>query len=210
MVVLVPVLGRPHRVTPVLESIAATAPGARVLFIPDPDDEPELAALEAAGAETLELAGGYAAKINAGVEATSEPLIFLGADDLDWQDGWLEAAMQPLGGPHHVVGVNDLIPRRPARRRHATHFLITRAYAQRPCADGTPGPMSTVYHHSFVDDELIATAKHRKAYVYAPEARVRHLHPMAHTAPDDETYQRGRERFRLDRTLFYQRQHLWT
>ena len=38
LVILVPVLRRPHNVRPLLESVRATTPGARVLFIADPGD----------------------------------------------------------------------------------------------------------------------------------------------------------------------------
>jgi hypothetical protein len=211
LVVLVPVRGRPHRARPTIEGFKRTAPAARVVFIADPDDTQEQRAIKYAGGELLIHQGGYASKINHGVQVTDEPLVFLAADDLDPQPGWLQAATSTLMQRDvEAVGVNDLIPRRPGRRGHATHFLLTREYAERPTIDDQPGPLSTAYDHSFVDDELIATAKHRRVYAYCDDAHVRHLHPMAGNAPDDETYQRGRRRFRADRALFNERSRLWT
>lgn len=207
LVVVVPVLDRPHRVAPTIEGFARTAPGCRVLFVADPDDADELAALRKAGAEFIAPGGNYASKIRAGVEHTSEPLIFTAADDLEPQDGWLEAAYVATASGSEVIGVNDLVPR---QREHATHFLLTRGYAETPAIDGSPGPFFEGYSHWFCDDELIATARARGLYAYAAFSHVRHLHPFAGTADDDETYRRGRANRRADRRLFRQRSHLWT
>lgn len=208
--ILVPVLARPHRVQPLLDSVRAATPQPHsVLFICDPNDREEIAACERASADKLCCAGNYATKIAAGVAATSEPLIFTGADDLEFQPGWLPAAMRHLEDGVEVVGVNDLLPRRPGRERHATHFLMVRSYAEQPTIDNQPGPFFRGYSHSFVDDELIATATVRDVYAYAPDAHVAHLHPMAGSAPDDDTYRRGRAQFRQDRRLFLRRSSMW-
>lgn len=208
LVVLVPVLRRPHRVRPLLESARGTTPEARVCFIPDPDDAEEKVAIEEHGGEILlEMNGGWAAKLNRGIQATDEPLIFLGADDLDFRPGWYEAASRLITDKVGLVGVNDLIRR---RREHTTHFLMARWYAQLPTMDGRPGPLTEAYHHSFTDDELIGTAKKRGAYAYAEDALVEHLHPFGGTGVDDEIYRLGRQQFRQDRALFHRRQHLWT
>jgi len=204
--VLVPVLGRPRRVEPTLRAFTETAP-ARVLFVADPGDTEELRALRRAGADFIAPGGNYATKIAAAIDATGEPYVFTAADDLEPLAGWFEAAlaaMQPTG--IEVVGVNDLIHR---RRQHATHFLLTRAYAARPTIDGRIGPFFAGYWHWFCDDELIATASFRGAYAYAADAHVRHLHPSAGLANDDETYRRGRLRWRRDRRLFHKRRHFW-
>lgn len=211
LAVLVPVLNRPHRVKPLLDAFAATTLGARVMFIPDPDDVAEEDAIHAAGGGIVcSLAENYARKINAGVALTDEPLLFLAADDIAPQPSWLPNALAHMAGGIQVVGVNDLIERRPERARHATHFLMTREYAEQPCIDGTPGPLFTGYDHSWVDNELIDTATHRGVYAYAENSHVKHIdHPMT-GGPDDDTYRKGRARFRLDRKLYQRRRHLWT
>jgi hypothetical protein len=205
LVILVPVLARPQRVKPVLDAFMRTVPGARVCFIPNEDDQPEIAAIEAAGGEILcKLNGNYAVKINTAVELTGEPLIFLGADDLLPLPGWFEAAAAYLHGSVQVVGMNDLIRR---SREHTTHFLMTRGYAERPTISGERGPLCERYDHSCVDDELIGTARHRFAYAYAVDARVQHLHPDNRTADMDETYRKGRAMLREDRRLWRHRQY---
>lgn len=208
--ILVPVLARPQNVKPFLRAVEATTPQPwRILWITDPDDEAEHAAIREMGGEILAMTGNYASKINAGVRATDEPLIFLAADDLRPQPGWLGSAILPIiDSVAEVVGVNDLIPR-PHRPRHATHFLMTREYALQPCLDGSRGPLYEGYHAWRVDDELIATATKRGVYAYAEDARILHLHPMVGTAPDDETYRKGRATARLDGKRFARRRHLW-
>jgi glycosyltransferase involved in cell wall biosynthesis len=207
--ILVPVLNRPANVAPLIESIRTTTPDPyRVLFICDPGDTAEQDAIAAVGGWMISPGGSYASKIRAGIDATDEPLLFMGADDLRFRPGWLEEAraMMPAA---QVVGVNDGI-HRPRRLTHATHFLMTREYAELPCIDGSPGPLAQCYDHSWVDDELIATATKRGVYAYAKTSRVKHLHPMCRTAADDATYKLGRARFAQDRKTFARRMRLWT
>ena len=166
--------------------------------------EPEIEAIEQAGGEILfTLKANYAGKINSAVSCTDEPLIFLGADDLIPSDGWFEAASIAIDNGAQVVGINDMMSR--WRREHATHFLMTRQYAKLPVITGERGPLCELYDHSCVDDELIATAKHRNAYAYAADAHVVHLHPDNGTAPIDDTYRKGRSRIRDDRRLWRSR-----
>ena len=209
--ILLPVLGRPHRVQPVVDSIrAATAVPHEILFVCDPGDRATQDQVALAGCRMISPGGGYARKINEAVRATTAPLLFLGADDLTFHDGWFEAASQRLNGAVHVVGVNDLCSKRVQRGQHATHFLMTREYAELPTIDGGRGPLSEQYSHSFVDDELVATARARGTIAFARDSIVEHQHPMNGTAPDDDTYRRGRARFAQDRVLFRRRRSLWT
>lgn len=216
LAILVPVLERPHRVAPLLASIEAATPGAEVWFLADPQDDAQISAVMRHGTEAvgvlhqLDFAGGsYAEKINRAVALTKTPFVFLGADDLNFRSGWFEAAKAALERGVEVVGVNDLLRRRRGRRGHATHFLMTRNYAERPTIDGGRGPLCENYTHNFVDDELIATATARGVYAYAQDAHVEHLHWMNRKAAVDETYQRGKDAFEADRALFGERELLW-
>lgn len=210
LAILVPVLGRPHRVQPLLDSIARTTPDALVVFLADPLDYEELRAIRVAHTPlnvlTLSLGGNYAHKINDGVSATTEPLIFTAADDLEFHAGWLDAAKAKLRAAQ-VVGVNDLIPR---TRDHATHFLLTREYANQPTIDGQRGPMFEGYKHWCCDDELIGTATHRGVYDYARLSVVEHFHPYNDKAAWDSTYELGHVNRRHDKRLLRQRKRLWT
>jgi hypothetical protein len=216
LAILVPVLARPHRVAPLLDSIEAATPTADVLFVCDPDDHAEIEAIDEEvrrrGERYLDytlLDGNYAAKVNHGVRMTSAQYFFTGADDLDFKPGWFEAALAVIEPDIGLVGTQDLCNARVIAGEHATHFLMTREYAERPCIDGSPGPLFEGYEHEFVDDELIGTARKRGAYAFAGDAVVEHLHPDAGKAPRDALYDAQGERMARSRPLFAKRRKLW-
>lgn len=208
---LVPVLGRPHRVRPLLDSLAAATPEPhRVLFLVDPRDAEEHAAIDAAAGARLTVAGNYAVKINVGIMATSEPLIFTGADDLHFHPGWLAAARAKLAAGVGVVGTNDMCNGRVLRGEHSTHSLVARWYAQLGTIDESGKLLHEAYPHEFVDDELVATARYRGMYAHAHDSLVEHLHPDAAKAPIDDLYAARPRRMRAGRRIFWSREHLWT
>lgn len=215
VVILIPVLRRPHRVAPLLASIAAATPEPhRVLLIVEEHDTDERAAIAAARADHLVVERpqrSYARKINAGYHASSEPLLFLGADDIQPHPGWLPAAVRHLSDDVHVVGTNDLLNPRVLAGEHATHSLVTRAYCDsRGTIDERHKVLHEGYGHDYVDDEFIATAKLRGAYAHAHDSIVEHLHPWAGKAPTDGTYRIGRAKSAAGRRLFHSRSHLWS
>lgn len=213
--IIVPVLRRPHRVEPLLASIAAATPEARVLFVCTPGDDEEIAAIVAADAEHICTpvayeSGDYARKINLGYQHTTESLLFLAADDLAFHPGWIEHATARLADGIGVIGTHDLCNPR-TRRQHSTHSLLTRDYAELGTIDEPGKILHEGYHHVFVDDELIATARHRGAYVHADDCQVEHLHPTGRRkVPRDAVYDHGISQFEADRAIFEGRAHLWT
>jgi len=212
LAIIVPMLGRPHHVEPLVESIEATC-DAHIVFMCSPDDTDVLTGVE--GFDHLIVdgpyPGDYARKINIGFDATSEPLVFLGASDIRFHPGWFEAATAELAPGVGVVGTNDLGSRRVMRGDHSTHSLVTREYVERFGTIDEPGKaLHDGYHHEFVDDELVATAKFRGAWAFAEDSIVEHLHPNWGKAPSDDIYDRQAERMRLSRPLFLERSKLWT
>lgn len=214
LVILIPALDRPHRVAPLVESIAATCPDdTRAIFILDHGDKAEFEAVNEAIIAHDPLVGvmfcdgGYPRKINRGALAfrNDADLFFLGADDLEFQPGWYRSAKAPIYGETQVIGVNDLIPR---TRDHQTHFLLSRDYLNRGQIDGEPGLLHEGYEHCCTDDELIAVAKYRGAYAYAEKACVKHLHPMV-GEPTDHVYEKGMSSLKGDRRRFHRREKLW-
>ena len=206
-------LGRPHRVEPVLDSIRVATPLARVLFLTTPDDALTRRVVAGVGVEQLTVPyqpfGDYARKINAGYRHTTEPLLFLAADDLHFHPGWFERCVAHLADGIGVVGTNDLTNPRTMSGAHSTHSLVTRWYADLGQLDGEPGILHEGYPHEFVDDELVATARHRHAWAHAVDAHVEHLHPMGGKAPMDELYAQQRGRMDRGRVIFHRRRRLW-
>lgn len=216
LVIIVPVLKRPHRVVPLLESIEAnTTTDHRVLFVCTPGDHEEIEAIEKVGAEHICTpvpypSGDFAKKTNLAYRATWEPLMFLGADDLQFHPNWFERAEHAMRDGIGVIGTNDLTNRR-TKRFHSTHSLVTREYVDQFGTIDEPNKvLHEGYTHSFVDDELVATAAFRGAYVHASNCHVEHLHPMAGKAPRDEVYDHGISQFEIDRRRFQARERLWT
>lgn len=210
VVILIPVLRRPHRVQPLLESVEATTKQPwRVMFIHDPDDVPEAEAIRRAGGSGISCAGNYATKINAGASMTDEDLIFLGADDVRFHPEWLENAAQWIKHGFLVVGTNDLCNPAVIRGDHATHFLVHRDYVSLGTIDERSKLLHEGYEHEYVDNEFIETAKSRHMYAHAGNSIVEHLHPMVGKAPMDDVYAGQRYRMRQGRQLFDQRKRLW-
>ena len=209
-VVIVPMLGRGHLMDRLRESLAASTDRARILWVVTSGDFDVLDELH--GDDHVitppRARGDYAHKINLGVAASDEPLIFTGAIDLHFHDGWLEAAEWMLEGLTQVVGTNDLANPRTAQG-HSTHTLTTRDYAALGLIDGRPGLLCEDYIHEFVDDEMVGTARKRGVYAHAVDSIVEHLHPMAGKAEWDDTYRAMNRRMRADRSLFNRRRALW-
>lgn len=217
--VLIPVLDRPERVNAVIESIEATANivELRPLFLASPNDDAELAALAAADIwyETvpwLPGRGDYAKKMNRGVEiavAARFEFVFYGADDLLFHPGWVEHALATWQETRAcVIGTNDLGNSRVKSGDHATHSLVHLGYLGCGGVDA-PELLHEGYHHNFVDDEFIQVAKHRGLFAMALNSRVEHMHPDWGKGVMDKTYEKGKENFGADKTLYNQRCHLW-
>lgn len=217
--ILVPVLNRPQNVARLLASLEDCSPAdraavGRVLFVADEGDERELAALADAGADWITVPDGtnYATKINRGHDATTEPLLFLAADDLRFRPHWLERALEHLDDPAiAVVGTNDLCNPRVMTGVHSTHSLVRRSYiADESGVVDEPGKvLHEGYRHEYCDDEFVQTAQARGRYSHAFDALVEHLHPLNGKAEDDATYRLGRGRTAESRRLFRQRRRKW-
>lgn len=229
LAILLPVLGRPHRVAPVLASIRSATPEATPVFVCSPGDhaEREAVARERAACLTVRWQpgpGDYARKINLafrrvvgdgegpvpyGMDDHAE-WVFLGADDLVFRRGWLEACMrrhQATGAC--VIGTNDLGNSRTIVGRHSTHTLVHADYLECGTADRAGMILHEGYDHQFCDDELVQTAMWRGTFQHARSSVVEHLHPAWGKAKADPTYAKAERRVLDDRDLYLRRKHLW-
>lgn len=216
--ILVPVLGRPHRVIPTIESVsAATSEPYRLLFVANSDDQAELEALEAAGADTLVVPPerhSWAMKVNDGYRATTEEWVFTGADDLAFHPGWFPRALRWATERTGVIGTNDGGNPRVMTGAHSTHSLVRRSYAD-DIGGVIDQPSGVVvnesYPHSFADDELVQTAMARGVYVHAFDSDVEHLHYLwGKGGGMDDTYRLGAAGHRRGKQMFLRRRRLWS
>lgn len=218
---LIPMLTRPHRVGPLVASIRnVTIVPHVIVFVCTEGDDEVIAAVEAVRdvQPFVELyvippneRGDYAKKINFGYAVTTEPFLFLGADDLRFHRGWDRAALKTMSRQGiGVVGTQDQANARVRQGRHATHSLVSRAYVDEFGTIDEPGKvLHEGYLHEFVDDEFVETARKRRVFAFEHRSVVEHLHPSVGKAQWDPLYNAQARRMRADREVFNTRRKLW-
>jgi len=211
--ILVPVLGRPRNVTPLLESLEVTKEPHEVFFICSPGDLEQIASCQASGRETWIVdwhpgAADFAKKINWMFERTEAQWVFQAADDVRFYPGWDETALRVAKSrAKSVIGTNDLHNEAVKRGLQATHVLFRRDYIERHggTQDNTGRVFCELYDHQYVDLEFCETAKRRGEWAFAKQSIVEHLHPHWGLAEDDETYRKAVRRSGPDRRLYQKR-----
>lgn len=165
--VLVPVLGRPQNVEPLIDSfLSVRIEPSTLWFIASDDDNDEILQIRAYSTEGIGLlifpgpAGhaDFAKKINHAYQETDRgwphraDWIFQAADDVEFTPGWDTEAVAVGADPEvMVVGTNDAANPRVKSGRHATHSLIRRGYVetQGASADGPGTVFSEAYGHQW-------------------------------------------------------------
>lgn len=186
--VVIPSRRRTERLQESLDSLIATAPEVEIVVAADGcADTAELISQKYPNVKLVH----FPSRINAlrawnqaaAQEATGQFLV-LGADDVIWHEGWLDAALAALPKINWrgVVAFNDGSPN---AGKNCTHYMISRTYAVNEMG-GVMIP--TDYVHYFADNEVGERAIRDKAFVYAPGALVEHHHPAWDKAPRDEQY----------------------
>lgn len=201
--VLIPLM-RAHRIAGLVQNIRETTPDCHIVVMATGECADATRTL---GVSLLEDNGGtWAQRINAGYVVTTESHLFTGADDLLFHDGWFEAAMRVMETVDGVVAVNDLY------NTAGVHYLVSRNYVQTlgGCV-GEPGVVCHEgYKHSYVDDEIRATAQfHGRWGGVVQDAVVEHLHPGAGKGDLDDVYRIGEASMPQGKELFASRAHLW-
>lgn len=216
--ILIPVLNRPHRAEPLVQNIAHTTKAKHhILFICSKGDVAEIDACRATGEDVMVVpweAGpaDFAKKINIGFRSCEGEYAQVGADDLRFHRGWDREALRVAKRyTASVIGTNDLHNPRVKRGSHSTHPFIPREYVNywdSGTFDDTGTIFCELYDHQYVDDELVQTAILRRAWVYAQDALVEHLHPYFGGSEMDPTYEKAVRRAREDHRLYTQRLRL--
>ncbi len=213
---LIPVLNRPHRVAPLVESFRKSRTPGELYFLVNDNDHEELRAIQASGAQHFVLPAkrvSWAQKLNDGFrltgESSNEPWLFLGADDLDFVPGWLDQA-EPTMNRFQVIGIDDSSPKT-IEGNHSTHPLVSRQYAiERGTIDQKNLLVCEAYRHFGPDTELCETAKARGVYTFTREIRVVHLHPVAKKAAWDSTYEMAKGFKKGDLALYFKRRAMFS
>jgi Glycosyltransferase like family 2 len=212
--ILVPVLGRPHEVAPLLESIAVTKEEHTVYFLCSPNDRKQIAACEASDAEVIVVPfrpgpADFARKINYGFDVTEEPWLFQAADDIRFSPDWERQALAVATAKRvGVIGTNDLGNPLVIRGRTSTHTLFERKYIEEyggGTVDGSGRVFCELYDHQYVDSEFIQTAQMRKQWAFSRGSVVEHFHPHWGKAQMDNTYKKAMRATVKDRGLYQKR-----
>jgi hypothetical protein len=207
--VIVPVLRRPHRAAPFMESLRASTASVSVYAVATDDDAETWSAWIVAQANVLSSPRTtFPEKVNYAFIATAEPWLFLTGDDVAFHPGWAEELLRVAAETDaQVVGSNDLANPRSEDGSHSPHVLISREYiAERGASWDGPGIVAHEgYRHMFVDDEIVTVAKQRGVFAFARDAVVEHLHPVVDKAEVDATYRLGWSYAEVDKSRFAER-----
>jgi hypothetical protein len=206
--VVVPVLTRPANVRPLVESLRASTGLADVLFVTEPDDLLEWAAIDKVGAKRVTRGGTFAQKANHALQHIDTPWALFVGDDVVFRPGWLDHALFVANRySADVVATNDLGNPRTMAGEHATHPLIRTSYIMEQGAswDGPGTVAHEGYRHWFVDDEWTTVAKQRGTFAAALGSIVEHRHHLFGKAPDDDVYRLGQSHAQQDQALFRKR-----
>lgn len=214
--VLVPVLDRPRRARPFMDSLRATVPDGdvAVIALPPARDRRSIRTWQRAGAVVAPYPGypgTFAEKANYGYRWAAEgrtpaPWLLLVGDDVAFHPGWLHAALDAAEATGaSVVGTNDLGERDDGEQ--AVHPLIRRSYIADLGAswDGPGVVCHEGYRHNFTDAELAHVARDRKVWAPAPRSVIEHMHWRFDRSGLDSTYELGASSLPEDAALYAER-----
>lgn len=215
--VLVPVLGRPQNVAPLVESFLATAsPLDEIHFLCSPEDTEQIAACEKSG-QRVHVMGwparkfDYARKMNYGFRETERDFLLLAADDVTFMPGWRDALMECVGS-FGVIGTNDMASAYVMSGRSSTHPLVRRSYIE-VYGGSYDGPGTLIhegYDHNFSERELVELAQKRGQWTFCKGSVIKHRHPLWKTEEWDDTYRKAMHNFQRDFQLFNRRRRRYT
>lgn len=215
--VIIPVLNRPHRVEPLLESLHRSQRQVPLepLFVVSADDRKQRLMVTRSRAAYVVATwepgrADFQRKVNLGCRSSDSEWVFAGADDLDFHSGWADEAIS-VGeqAGRRFVSTNDLGNPLVMRGRHATHPLVHRSYLPLAVVDSPGDLYSESYDHSYCDVEATETAQRRQEFVFARNAVVDHRHFIWRKAEIDSTYEKGQRMVAEDRRLLASRRRLW-
>lgn len=179
--ILLATTGRPDQVRALIENLRETTAGHDIELVAAVDADPHTRTVVASAIPSMGFRivldystdyRGCSRAWNAALnESTGDPVV-LAADDLEFQHGWLDAALERLAEHPDgwgLVGFND---------GHWGEELSTHYLMSRRLVDEVFGGVIAweAYKHSFNDREANARARAAGRYAWAENARVHHRH----------------------------------
>jgi hypothetical protein len=212
LAVLVPVLGRPQNVVPLVRSFVESGTPGQLRFVVTLGDDEEHRAVVDAQSHNVGRTEGHAVtwpeKINLGVESIAADWYLCAADDIRFTPGWWDATRELRNGLAGVIGTNDALPGTPgnpavAAGSHTCHPLIRASYIREyGTIDEKGKAVHDGYRHWCVDNELVVTAMIRDRWAFCREAVLIHDHPYWGRGTWDATYQLGETNNQADLELW--------
>lgn len=190
--VLLATTGRPDMAEAFTQSLVDTTRGHEVELVAavDADEETPRRVVNAERHEGFSVVMDYRDEHRGSSQAWNDALarshgdpVVLAADDLEWQPGWLDAALERLSefpDGWGFVGFND---------GHwgaelSTHYMMSRRFVVEVLGGVIAWPC---YRHSFNDREANARAIAADRYAWCEGARVSHVHWLFGDRPRDPT-----------------------
>lgn len=203
--ILLATADRPEMVEAFIGSLKDTTKGHEIELVAAVDGDADSAlTLQRAGAivDYREKHRGCSRAWNDALALSTGDPVVLAADDLHFEDGWLDAALAKLAEfPEGwgMVGFND--------GHHgeelSTHYLMSRRFVVEVLGGVVAWPC---YGHSFNDTEANERARAADRYAWCEEARVGHSHWLFGGRPMDETDNRAIGAHAESERIFKQRQ----
>ena len=208
--VLIPTLNRPHKIAGIVQNLKDTAPMATPYFIIEAHDTATADAIDQVNAKKIvnKRTASFAGAINTALHETTEPYLFVSADDSYYHPNWTEPLLEKAK-TYGLCAANDMHNRDVQAGNLATCFLLTREYALIACIDEPGVMLHEGYTHNYVDTEITGTAKSRGQFVYCPDSLVEHMHYLWGLAVKDATYDKTLVHINQDEALCNSRKHLW-
>jgi hypothetical protein len=210
LAILIPTVHRADKLQGILDNAhEVTTVAHQVYFIAESSDEPTKRALKDLAGDHVAVFGEFgscARAMNAGFQASTEPFVFTGNDDLWFHPGWETAAINQLEQTGLAAcGTND------GNGRMTCFAMVRRSYIE--SNSGVFDQPETLYHDyqsQYVDTEFADYMKARGQWTEATESLTEHLHwEFGKADGGHQNYQKARETCSADEAIYRARRPLW-
>lgn len=205
--ILIPSLGRPHRLKDVVDNLYENTklPFDIHFMVNGIKSKKILDELQMPYEDDSEATDHrYVTRMNKLVrDVDGYKTVFFGSDDVVHHRLWLESALEEMERQQKaVIVVNDL------RNPSGTQALVRTDYFPFLVHDDPSVAFHPGYQHNYADTEMFLTAEKYKQLGRAFESKVEHLHPIYQnqtSRPWDDTYRNAMSHWHEDAKLFADR-----